>query len=1099
MDSTFGPRLLGHFDFTLLFEHTIFEIVPSSILIFSLPFYVHKILTGQRLVRPGWLLWAKATVTIGMAAVQLASVVFWFRSPLHSRLAEAAAIFYFLGSIGVIIITYASHAYFLQPVLFLASYLNITLLLDLVTIYSYYHRTGLDTIARLTCSLPVLKFILLALEETSKRSLVIAENRDQISREITAGFWNRATFFWVNPLLLFGFRHVIHDNNLPSIGEQFDSKYLYQKLKATWEKQDQTSKYALLRALVFSMPWPFLFVILPRLFLVGFIFGQPFLLQDVVNYSSNEVTQPDHISKEQEATSLIMAAALIFCGKAISKAWFSHIKNQIMVCIRGALASAVYDKSLRLGIAEAEDSATVTLITTDIPSLEAAILLLYDIVAMILEVAFGTAILTVFVGAASAIAIICTIKELQDPRRNRPTSPQSSLHPHSGSTQPQAHLIHLSGVNVTMDLTGTILRNASIIIRPGKVTMIDGTVGCGKTTLLNVMLGEMPLRNGTVTLSTRSIAFAGQKPWLLNTTIRLNIIGHKAYDEPLYTEIITICQLRVDFEQLPNGDETVSIARALYVEATVTILDDPFSSLDHETSSAIRLRLLEEGRYATQGGRSLVMTTSMKQHLDSADTTYRVQANGFIVPLTREQVNTELNELVRNRPAGVVSSAGSGADSVASSEPPVVVPATTDEVDNEREVASQKYSSISIYKYFLQPAGIVAVVIWLVLNGVASASERMPILNVANAASDINLATQRIPGLILPTIWRAYSILIDIAIISSGASYAAPIIPFFSLLIVTIQQFYLSTSRQLRALELDTTKMLVRHLIETATGITHIRAFRWQEEVRNDFFAMLNIAQRPFYLLYCVQQWLECALDLSTAGAAILVVTFAVKFSNTASANSMGLAFLSLIGFSNTVGEWVISSVAMETAFGAVARIRAYSETVPKEKYKDDKGPVSTDWPPEGVLELNCVSAVYGNQDPTQASQIDNLTVTIKPGLGGLGITGRTGRVGLWDIISARGGLTARMKDMRFSGGQRQLFQFARAMLHHQTMGTKILLMDEATSSLDEETEAQILPILKTAFAGCTKMVISHRRAVLDSTDYVKRLFAPDQSARFAN
>ncbi len=427
MDSTFGPRLLGHFDFTLLFEHTIFEIVPSSILLFTLPFYVHKILTCQRLVRPGWLLWAKATVAVGMATVQLASVIFWFKSPLNSSVAEAAAILYFLGSIGVIIITYASHTYFLQPVLFLASYLNVTLLLDLATIYTYYHRTGLDTIARLTCSLPALKFFLLALEETPQRSLIIAGNRDQLGREITAGFWNRATFFWVNPLLLFGFRHVIHNGDLSDIGEQFDSKQLYQKLKVSWEKQNQTSKHALLRALVFSMPWPFLFVMLPRLFLVGFIFGQPFLLQDVVSYSSSEATQPDHISKEQEATSLVLAAALIFCGKAvsyfnaltlfqlysnpakISRTWFSHIKNQIMVCIRGALASAVYDKSLRLGVAESEDSATVTLITTDIPAIEAVISLLYDVVAMILEVAFGTAVLTLFVGAASALAVICTI------------------------------------------------------------------------------------------------------------------------------------------------------------------------------------------------------------------------------------------------------------------------------------------------------------------------------------------------------------------------------------------------------------------------------------------------------------------------------------------------------------------------------------------------------------------------------------------------------------------------------------------------------------------------------------------------------------------
>lgn len=117
---------------------------------------------------------------------------------------------------------------------------------------------------------------------------------------------------------------------------------------------------------------------------------------------------------------------------------------------------------------------------------------------------------------------------------------------------------------------------------------------------------------------------------------------------------------------------------------------------------------------------------SAEQHLVDANTIYRVQANGFVVQLTQEQVDAELEELARNHRAGVVPSAETIANSVASVEPPAVVPATGDDADNQREVTSKKYSSFSIYKYFLQPAGIVAVIIWLVLNGFASASERMP-------------------------------------------------------------------------------------------------------------------------------------------------------------------------------------------------------------------------------------------------------------------------------------------------------------------------------------------------------------------------------------
>lgn len=69
----------------------------------------------------------------------------------------------------------------------------------------------------------------------------------------------------------------------------------------------------------------------------------------------------------------------------------------------------VYDKSLRLGGAEAEDSAAITLVTADIPGIEALISLWYDLFAMVLEVAFGITVLTRFVGAASAVAVICTV------------------------------------------------------------------------------------------------------------------------------------------------------------------------------------------------------------------------------------------------------------------------------------------------------------------------------------------------------------------------------------------------------------------------------------------------------------------------------------------------------------------------------------------------------------------------------------------------------------------------------------------------------------------------------------------------------------------
>lgn len=318
MDDSFGPRLLGHFDFTLLFEHAIFQIIPSGIVIFTIPFYVYIIFKTRRIVRPSWLLWSKLLVAVAIAAIQLASVVFWYKSPLNSRVAQAAAVLTFASSVGIVAITYASHAYFLQPVLFLALYLTLTLLFDLVTLRTYFNRNGLDTIAFLTCALPPLKVALLILEEVSKRPFILAEQvRNSLSDEVIAGFWNKSTFLWVNPLLLFGFRHVISTSDLPDIGHQFNSEKLYQNFKRSWDRRNQRAEHALLKACIYSMPWPFFYIVLPRLLEVGFIFSQPFLLQDVVNVVSRDPVQQAGSSANDEVTALIIATVLVFAGKAV--------------------------------------------------------------------------------------------------------------------------------------------------------------------------------------------------------------------------------------------------------------------------------------------------------------------------------------------------------------------------------------------------------------------------------------------------------------------------------------------------------------------------------------------------------------------------------------------------------------------------------------------------------------------------------------------------------------------------------------------------------------------------------------------------------------
>lgn len=94
-------------------------------------------------------------------------------------------------------------------------------------------------------------------------------------------------------------------------------------------------------------------------------------------------------------------------------------------------------------------------------------------------------------------------------------------------------------------------------------------------------------------------------------------------------------------------------------------------------------------------------------------------------------------------------------------------------------------------------------------------------------------------------------------------------------------------------------------------------------------------------------------------------------------------------------------------------------------------------------------------------------------------------RVELWDKISDEGGLDATLQDLGLSHGQKQLFSLARAMMHKSVTGSKIILIDEATSNIDRESDVRLQAVMKEAFAGCTRLIIAHRLENIEESDKV--------------
>uniref|UniRef100_A0A8C7WMU6 ATP-binding cassette, sub-family C (CFTR/MRP), member 8 n=1 Tax=Oryzias sinensis TaxID=183150 RepID=A0A8C7WMU6_9TELE len=167
----------------------------------------------------------------------------------------------------------------------------------------------------------------------------------------------------------------------------------------------------------------------------------------------------------------------------------------------------------------------------------------------------------------------------------------------------------------------------------GKLTMIVGQVGCGKSSLLLAALGEMQRVSGTVTWNRGPVAYASQKPWLLNATIVENVTFEMPMIKSRYNAVIEACSLQPDIDILPQGDQTevgergiilsggqkqrISVARALYQQTNVVFLDDPFSALDIHLSD----HLMQDGilKMLREEKRTVVLVTHKLQYLPHAD------------------------------------------------------------------------------------------------------------------------------------------------------------------------------------------------------------------------------------------------------------------------------------------------------------------------------------------------------------------------------------------------------------------------------------------------------------------------------------------------
>ncbi|XP_042477665.1 ABC transporter C family member 3-like [Macadamia integrifolia] len=174
------------------------------------------------------------------------------------------------------------------------------------------------------------------------------------------------------------------------------------------------------------------------------------------------------------------------------------------------------------------------------------------------------------------------------------------------------------------------LKDINLQVYHGMKVAICGSVGSGKSTLLSCILGEVPKLSGTIKLNGTK-AYVAQSPWIQSGKIVDNILFGKQMDKEKYNMILEACSLKKDLELFAFGDQTIigerginlsggqkqriQIARALYHDADIYLLDDPFSAVDAHTGT----HLFKECLLGILSSKTIIYVTHQVEFLPSAD------------------------------------------------------------------------------------------------------------------------------------------------------------------------------------------------------------------------------------------------------------------------------------------------------------------------------------------------------------------------------------------------------------------------------------------------------------------------------------------------
>ncbi|OOO11358.1 ABC transporter related protein [Aspergillus oryzae] len=582
------------------------------------------------------------------------------------------------------------HSRTLRPSFLLLFYLSTDLIFNVVPIGSPWPADSSLEVKRFLAASIGIELILLALETVEKRRWLLTYHA-AVPRESTSGPFSRLLFLWLNHLLKAGYTNMLTpDCILPPVHEGLESILLFEDFAVAWENSDHDRRLALFLALIKCIRWEIAKIVVPRLCVVIFNMAQPFRLSRAIVYFGSTGSR----LPRDTAGDLIRDSAIVFIGIAISIATYEHLGHRAMAMLRSGTTALVYHTMMWLHIDIAHESGAISLVDADIDSVaEFVRRTVCDTWANALQLGLATWLLSAQIGATCTVPIIFAIGgsvsrhqkswlEATQKRVDFTTKVLGSIKAIKmlGLIEGMVYMIEVlrteelkiskkfqriqaARVSLVLELNnvtiGTGLDHSKHIGRltlrlsTPSLTMIVGPVGCGKSILLKTILGEIEPVEGEISISDLEVAYCGQLPWIVNKSIRENIIaGSRCYDGEWYRSIIHACCLDDDLREMPVGDNTligrqgtklskgqrqrIAIARAVYARKPFAFFDDVLNDLDQVTARKVFDRVFSARGILRRIGCIVLFASHSVNHLPQADLVIAFGEDGLEIGTFRE-------------------------------------------------------------------------------------------------------------------------------------------------------------------------------------------------------------------------------------------------------------------------------------------------------------------------------------------------------------------------------------------------------------------------------------------------------------------------------